>query len=57
MVKSEVTISRKDYLNICETLIRINADLNMYETEDNKDLVQATKNKVAKIQNLLMEDC
>lgn len=57
MVKSEVTISRKDYLNICETLIRINADLNMYETKDNKDLVQATKNKVAKIQNLLMEDC
>lgn len=55
MVESYIKMKREDYLKVLEMLQRIDGDLNMYETENNEDLINATRNKVAVIQNLLSE--
>lgn len=56
MVESYVKMKRKDYLKVCEMLERINSDLNMYECEDNKEIVEATRRKVSIAQNILLEE-
>ena len=40
MVESTVVMTRKDYIKICKELEEINTDLNMYEREDNKELIE-----------------
>lgn len=49
-------MKRKDYLKVCEMLERINSDLNVYECEDNKEIVEATRRKVSIAQNILLEE-
>lgn len=56
MVESYVKIKRKDYLKVCEMLERINSDLNTYECEDNKEIIEATRRKVSIAQNILLEE-
>lgn len=57
MVESYIKMKRKDYLKVCEMLEQIKSDMNTYESEENKEVIEAIKNKVSVIQNLLMEDC
>ena len=56
MVESKITMQRKDYLKICKQLEEIETDLNMYENENNKELIQATRGRINLIFNLLRED-
>lgn len=57
MVESYIKMKRKDYLKVCEMLEQIKSDMNTHESEGNKEVIEAVKNKVSVIQNLLMEDC
>ena len=57
MVESKITMQRKDYIKICKELKEIETDLNMYENESNKELVQTTRRRINVIFNLLNEDC
>ena len=56
MVESYVKMNRTDYLKVCEMLEKINSDISMYENDTNKDLIQATRNKVHIAQFLLTEE-
>lgn len=56
MVESYVKMNRTDYLKVCEMLEKINSDISMYENDTNKDLIQATRNKVYIAQFLLTEE-
>ena len=56
MVESYVKMNRTDYLKVCEVLEKINSDISMYENDTNKDLIQATRNKVYIAQFLLTEE-
>ena len=56
MVESFVTLRRKDYLALCKLAGDIEYDLDKLVNEDTKDLVGVVRNKIMRMQNLLIED-
>lgn len=56
MVESKVILDRKDYIKILKILENLDTDLNCYMTEHNNGIVNASKNKITLIKNLLLEE-